>query len=311
MRKLLLIMLVLIIFSNTYAAKEVITVGSKTFTEQFLIGKITTIMLAQKGYTVNEKSNLTTNIIRTALLKGEIDIYWEYTGTGYKEFLEPGILKIAESEEAKLAIKKRGAVIMRDSDQLFQIVKSLDYLNNGVIWISKTEVTNSWSLVTNKDISEEYQLDKISNLKGNFKQLKVGMIHPFFHRNDGWKALTNHYDLMNPPNRLLFKSHNAIFNNLNAKVINIGIVYETDPHIKEYDLVVLKDDKKFFPFYNLVPVVKEKVLQKYPDLEKTLQKISSLLTQQIMVELNHKVDFDEKPIEEVAYAWLVKQKLIK
>lgn len=295
--------LFLIVLINFYTSasfaeekKGLIVVGSKEFTEQLILGKILARFLENQGYQIQEQPNLSLSKIRDKILNKEIDVCWEYTGTAYMayHFLED-------------------AKIYTNPQLLHETVKKVDDVL-GLVWLKPTSINNTWAFAMQKSQAQQLNIHNISQLAEAWNQkkpLRLGLTRTFYERNDGFKKLMKYYQFNVDKSNLTMWEHSGIHAAVARGQFTVGMVYGTDPQIKQFDLEILEDDKHFFPIYAPTPVIRKEFLDKYPELESLINQLPPLLTQESMIELNYKVDFEHKTLEDVALTWLKQQNLVK
>jgi osmoprotectant transport system substrate-binding protein len=269
-----------------------VTVGGKDFTEQLVIAEITKQLLEAKGFTVDKRDGMGTKIVRSALEGGEVDLYWEYTGTSLVTFN-----KVTE----KLS-----------PEETYARVKQLDG-EKGLVWLAPSSANNTYAMAIRKNNAKTDGMKTISDMAASYnagKPLAMGTTAEFPKRDDGLLGLQKTYS---------FEAGRE-----NVKPMNLGLAYQalangdldvvsaqaTDGLIAAMDLTLLKDDKNFFPNYALVPVVRKEVLEANPKLKEILESVSTKLDDSVMQKLNGKVDVDKKTIEEVAAGYLKEAGLI-
>lgn len=267
-------------------------VGSKEFTEQLVLGQITVQVLEDAGATVDDQTGITgTTNVRKALESGEIDMYWEYTGTGWAEILgnEPGD---APSDEAELY----DAVSEQDAE-------------NGIQWTALAPVNNTYALATSQAASDELGVTTLSDYaelaKSNPDDASLCAASEFIDRGDGLQGLQKTYGFELPESSLTEVDLGIIFTRVPEQdPCNFGEVFATDGRIPANDMVVLEDDKSFFVIYNLALTVDQKVFDDNPELEDIFTPIAEKLTTEELQQLNAQVDVDGLPVEQVAQKWL-------
>jgi osmoprotectant transport system substrate-binding protein len=267
------------------------TVGSKEFTEQLVLGQIARIALEEAGATVNDQIGLAgTAIVREALLAGEIDLYWEYTGTGW-------ITHLGETEP------------VQGSEEQYQAVAERDLEENGIRWLDPGPFDNTYAIAVHESAAEELGIERISDLQGlldeNPDEATFCIASEFATRDDGLPGLEEHYDIAFPEGNLVMLDEGAIYSEIaDRSNCNLGEVFATDGRIAFLDLVVLEDDQEFFPVYNPSVTVREEVVEEHPELEELFGDIASRLETETMQELNERVDEGAEFPEEVAEDWL-------
>ncbi len=270
-----------------------ITVAGKNFTEQLILGNMLATVLSTAGADVTNQSNTPgSNGVREALLNGNIDVSFEYTGTGWLSYL--GHQKPIPGAEAQYEA-------VRDED-----------LDNGLTWLPPAPMNNTYAFAIREDKAKELNITKLSQLAGLPKEeLTFCVESEFASRNDGFPNMLTTYDLK--------KSDLAEVTTLDTGVVyqatadgdcNFGEVFTTDGRILALDLRVLEDDKGYFPLYNVTQVIQTDLLKAHPELKEIFAKINPKITNDTMLELNAKVDVDGLDPAVVAKEWLVKEGLL-
>jgi osmoprotectant transport system substrate-binding protein len=275
-------------------AKGKITVGGKDFTEQQVLAKITGIYLKEKGYDVEEASNMGSTVVRTALENGQIDVYWEYTGTG---------LVVYQKQEVET-----------DPDKAYEKVKENDK-ENGIAWLNKANFNNTYAILMKKELADELGIKTISDLADlvnkDADKYKFASNAEFYARDDGMKGLQKHYGFEFPAKNVVKMDSGLLYNALKDGQVDVSVGFATDGRIRGFDLVALEDDQLFFPAYNGAPVVKQEVIDKYPEITDLLNELAGRLDTEIMMGLNYSVDVEHKDVTEISRKWLEDQGLIK
>ena len=263
-----------------------ITVGSKNFTEQKVLGEIYAQGLEAAGYTVKKDLNLgDEKIQQKALTNGDIDAAPEYTGTALLS-----LFGVASDE------------IPTDPAEAYEQVRA-DYEKEGLTAFPTTPYTNSNEVGLTKEKAEELGVSKISDLSDKAKDLTLYGTPECRQRKDCLLGLQQVYGLD-------FKQFVPVAIDLRHEVLTSGkadlsIVFTTDPQIKREGFVLLEDDKQMFPPYNVTFVVRNEVADEAgDDLETVVSQVQEGLTDEVMSELNARVDLDKKTPEEVAGEYL-------
>ena len=303
MKKILSLLIVLIIVAAAFsgcsktASKSdyVVKVGSKDFTEQLVLAQIAMQALEYNGIKTEDKSNVSgSDTCRKALESGEFDMYWEYTGTAWMMLLgnEP---------------------LVADSQQMWDKVKAADEKNN-IVWINYAPLNNTYALAMAQARSSELGITTYTQLgqyiKNNPGALVLACDHEFTARPDGLPGLVEMYGT-DFGDGISTMDMGIVFKTLADGQADVGMVFATDGRIKANNLIVLKDDKNFFPIYNAAPCVRKDAMDKVPKIADVLNPISAKLTDGIMQELNYKVDGDGMEPNEVAQEWLKQEGFIK
>ncbi|WP_052487281.1 glycine betaine ABC transporter substrate-binding protein [Gordoniibacillus kamchatkensis] len=276
------------------ASKGKVVIGGKDFTEQQILSKMTSIYLKENGYPVEEASNMGSTVVRNALENGQIDMYWEYTGTALVVYQK----QPAETDPAKAYDK----------------VKTKDK-ENKLAWLNKADFNNTYAILMRGDQAKELGIKSISDLaqymQKNGDKLKFASNAEFYAREDGMKGVEKKYGFSFPAKNVVKMDSGLLYNALKDKQVDVSVGFATDGRIKGFDLVALQDDKMFFPAYNAAPVVRQAALDKNPSLADLLNKLSDKLNTDTMIKLNYTVDVEHKDVAEVARQWLVSAQLIK
>lgn len=276
------------------ADKPEIIVSSKTFTEALLLGSLTHQYLEDLGYPVENKSGLgELAVVRPALEAGEINCYWEYTGTV--------LINVMEKEPSF------------DEKQCYEDVKEWDE-KNGIIWLDYAPLNNTYAIMVSKKAADQYNLKKTSDLVeaiNNGAKLQFVGAQEWVERPDGLKHWESVYDFTYPKNLISQAALNMGYEALKADKADAGLAFTTDPRVKAYGLVALEDDKSAFPVYNAAPLFRKEIIDAYPEIPEQMKKLSKLLDDETIMELNEQVDIDKKSVEEVAKNFLKENGLIK
>jgi osmoprotectant transport system substrate-binding protein len=268
------------------------TVGSKEFTEQIVLGQIAVQALAAAGADVGSLATITgTTNVRTALTAGEIDMYWEYTGTGWTTHLQH------ESAEAA-----------KDPTQLYQAVAQEDK-QNGVAWLSPAPLDNTYAIATADGRGQQLGVTNLSEYAAlvarDPAQARMCAAAEFLTRDDGFPGLEKAYGFDLPTDAVAELELSLIPPQVKTgENCNFGEVTATDGAVAANDLVVLDDDKQFFVAYNAAMTVRQDVLDQNPRLAEVFDPISKVLTTDMVRGLNERVDVGGELPEEVAEQFL-------
>lgn len=271
--------------------KNVFRIGSKNFTEQMILGNLIGDLLeAKTDLKVERHLNLGgTNVCFTALDTNEIDMYVEYTGTLYAEVLaNPPISDVVKVYDTS----------KKDIQEKYNIVL-----------LKQMNFNNGYSMAITKSLATKYKISKLSDLTNSGRLLRAGTTLEFLNRADGMASLEHAFDFK-------FKSAKGLdgasrYIALESGDVDIIDAFTTDGLLKKFDLVVLKDDKNFFPPYFAVPLVRSDVLKKHPEIVKPIEELGALLDDETMKGLNYQVEEQGKSPETVAHEFLVEKGLIK
>ncbi|HCX63078.1 glycine betaine ABC transporter substrate-binding protein [Sedimentibacter sp.] len=270
-------------------SSDTIKVGSKEFTEQLLLGKITVLALKDAGFKVDDKTGVAgSDKVRLALENGDFDLYWEYTGTAW--------LSQLQNEEP-----------ITDSQEAYEKVRDADE-ENGFIWLQYATLNNTYTLMMRREHSEDLGIKSISDLaeyiNENPGELLSAIDHEFSVRPDGYPGVQAHYGFNQSDDEIKIMDLGIMYKTLRENQVDVAMGFATDGRIAAFDLVNLEDDKYFFPVYNAAPVVRKDALEQHPEIKEILEKISPLLDSETMTKLNYEVDINEREPDEVAEEWL-------
>jgi osmoprotectant transport system substrate-binding protein len=274
------------------AEAQTVVVGGKNFTEQQIMAEMTTQLLKAKGFTVDKRSGLGTAPLRQAQEAGQIDVYWEYTGTSLITFN-----KVTEKLDAAATYAK---------------VKELDAAK-GLVWLNPSKANNTYALAMRKADAAAKGITSLSDLAAKVKggqALKFGCNAEFYARPDGLSPLQKTYGFEFGRESTVRMDTGLIYQALRDSQVDVGLVFATDGRVPAFDFVILTDDKGFFPTYAMTPVVRKEALDKNPKLGEALNALSAKLDDSTMARLNASVDVDKKSVEEVAAGFLKAQSLV-
>ena len=267
-----------------------VVVGGKNFTEQQLMAEMTAQLLKAKGFTVDKRAGLGTAALRQAQEAGQVDVYWEYTGTSLITFN-----KIADKLDAAATYAR---------------VKELDAAK-GLVWLNPSRANNTYALaMRSADMKGVSSLsDLAAKLKGG-EALKFGCNAEFYARPDGLSPLQTTYGFEFGRENVVRMDTGLVYQALRDKQVDVGLVFATDGRVPAFGFTILRDDKGFFPTYAMTPVARKEALDKSPKLAEALNALSAKLDDSVMAKLNASVDVDKKTVEEVATGFLKGMALI-
>jgi len=269
-----------------------VTVGSKEFTEQLILGQITLQALEAAGATVNDQTGLAGTVAaREALEAGEIDMYWEYTGTAW-------ITHLGETRP------------IADRQEQFDVVAERDLEENNIEWLAPpSPANNTYTLAVRSEAAGELGVEKLSDIgrliEENPEEATICVGTEFSTRDDGLPGLEEAYGFQFPSDNVVRIDEGQIYQETDrGERCNLGEVFQTDGRVQALDLTLLEDDEKFFPNYNPALNVRKEVMDQYPGMEEVFAPISEALTTKELQELNRKVDVDGELPDGVAEDWL-------
>ncbi|UOK73703.1 glycine betaine ABC transporter substrate-binding protein (plasmid) [Ancylobacter polymorphus] len=274
------------------ASAATIVVGGKNYTEQQLMAEMTAQLLKAKGFEVDKRAGLGTAPLRQAQENGQIDVYWEYTGTSLITFN-----KITDKLDAAGTYAK---------------VKELDAAK-GLVWLDPSKANNTYAFAMRAADAKAKDIVSISDLSAKIKggdKLTFGSNAEFYARPDGLKPLEDSYGFSFGRDSVKRMDTGIVYQALKDGQVDVGLVFATDGRIPAFDFVVLKDDKGYFPTYAMTPVIRKQVLDANPQLAEILNGLSAKLDDATMAKLNASIDVDKKTVEEAAASFLKQQGLI-
>jgi osmoprotectant transport system substrate-binding protein len=270
---------------------QVVRVGSKNFTEQFIVAEIYAQALDNAGIKAQTRTNLgATLIAHAALLNGDIDLYPEYTGTAMAHVVKGDLSGSAE--------------------QTYQTVKNYYERNLHLTLLEPTHINNGYAIIVLPETATKYKLKTLSDLGPASKNLSFGAEGSFADRSDGLPGMSRVYGIHFKDFRNLAKL-GIRYSALTSKNIDVSFGFTTDWQIAEDGLVVLSDDKHLFPPYFLVPVIRQDTLARNPKIADVLNKVSSLLTNENMRAMNAAVERDKEEPKDVAAEFLKGKGLLR
>jgi osmoprotectant transport system substrate-binding protein len=264
-----------LMFSGCMPKSSGLTVGSKNFTEQLVLGELLAQSLARAtSLPIDRRFYLAgTYICHQALLAGRIDMYVEYTGTA--------LVAILKEQPAS------------DHAAVFNKVKDLYARRFGLEVLPSLGFDNTFAMVMRGADARRLRLKTLSDAAAISRQLRLGVGYEFIERPDGYKGLAAKYNLKfaeAPRVMDLGLLYRALQNNQ----VDIVAGSNTDGLIAALDLVVLEDDRHYFPPYDAVPIVRRATLDHHPEIASALQKLSGHITADDMRRMNYAVDGEKK-----------------
>ncbi|WP_458526318.1 glycine betaine ABC transporter substrate-binding protein [Onishia taeanensis] len=275
----------------TAQANEIV-VGGKNFTEQQILASMTSQYLDGLGYDVEERAGMGSAVLRQAQENGQIDLYWEYTGTSL--------------------INYNDVTERLSPEETYTRVKELD-AEKGLVWLAPSDANNTYALAMREDDAEARGIATLSDLAqavNDDEGLTFALNAEFYAREDGWRPLQQAYDFRVGRGDVKRMDSGLVYQALRDAQVDVGLVFATDGRIPAFDFQVLEDDQNYFPAYALTPVVREETLSANPKLEAQMDELSSLLDDATMSGLNASVDVDKETIERVAETFLKENDLL-
>jgi len=261
--------------------QSTVIVGAKHFNEGYILSEIMAQLLEDRGFAVERKFGLGgTKICFDALVNGEIDLYPEYSGT-----VAQAILKLP----SQVSYSELQQILQRDHH--LELLDSFGF-------------NNTYALALSRSVAEQLELNRMSDLS-KFPNLRFGLSYEFLNRQDGWPGLAKAYHLSAQPVGI---EHGLAYQAIRDNKIAVTDVYSTDGDIKKYDLLVLEDDRHYFPTYLAAPLVRAD-LDAY--VKEILKELAGTLTETEMQSLNAEVLIGNKSFAEVAQQFLSVEGLLQ
>jgi len=272
-----------------------VSVASKPWTEQLILGNMLLDLFEQHDIPTEDRLGLgESDVIRPALHNGEVDIYWEYTGTT--------LLTLMHHEP------------VGDAEEAYQLVKDWDKEENDVAWLDYSEANNAYVLIMRAEHAEEIGVENISDLSAyindNPGELMLGCNEVFYEREDGIRGLEDVYGFEFGMDNITFLGTGLYYTALREGETDVSEGFGTDGRIPAFDLMIVEDDQNFFPVYNPAPIIRQETLDAYPEIEEMLKELTELLDHETLMRLNEEVDLEEIEPEQVAETFLRENGLI-
>jgi osmoprotectant transport system permease protein len=273
----------------TFSNKKIITIATKPMTEQYVLGNMLKILIEKDS---NYKVKLIqgvgggTSNIEPALEKGEIDLYPEYTGTGWN-----------------MVLKKGG---LYTEDKFEELEKG--YQKKGLTWTTMIGFNNTYGIAVRRELAKRYGLENYSDLSKVARKLVFGGEYDFFARADGFNAFCSTYNLKFK--RTMDMDIGLKYKAIKQKSIDVMNIFTTDGQLAKANVVVLKDDLNFYPSYKSGIVARKDVLVNNQNLKNLIGKLNNLITDSEMVKMNYRVEVLKENPKEVAKDFLKEKMLL-
>ena len=275
---LLALFIGLVLLSGCESKKDTIHIATKPMSEQFILGEMLALLIEENSdlhVKITKGVGGGTSNIHPAMVKGDFDLYPEYTGTGW------------------LVILKKDTLL--PLDQLFSELQKEYSREYGLKWVAPYGF-------------KKYNLKTFSDLALYPDLFTFGAEYDFYEINDGYADLCAYYNLKFKKN--LDMDIGLKYEAMKSGKIDVINIFTTDGQLSHANLTVLKDDKHFFPSYYCATIVREETLKEHPELERILEKMNGILTDQEMADMNYKVDVEHRTEREVAVEFLKKKGLL-
>jgi|SRR5690625_595352 len=270
-----------------------ITIGAQTYTETKILAHMYKELIEdQTDLSVTVKPDLATSpIVLEGMQNGEYDLSIQYTGTAISSFTD-----IDNPQDSDATLQQAKDFFSGD-DFNFKVYDPLGF-------------ANTYAFTVQKEIADEYGLEKVSDLEGISDQFDAGFDTAWLEReNDGYPAFIDTYEFEFGDTKPM--EIGLVYDAVKNKDVDIVLAYSTDPRIVAYDLVILEDDKNFFPPYDATPTIRQEVIDENPEVEDAIETLIGQFDEEIIGDLNGKVDLDKEEIEDVAHEYLKSEGFIE
>ncbi|WP_030943565.1 glycine betaine ABC transporter substrate-binding protein [Streptomyces sp. NRRL S-646] len=273
-----------------------LTVTSKEFTEQLILGAMMGIAFQAAGADVLDRTGIQGSIgAREAVKSGDADGMYEYTGTAWITY-------------------QGNSKPIPDPQKQWQAVHDAD-LKNGLTWLPPSQLNNTYALAMNQANFKKYGTRTLSDVAALAKKdpgaVTLCVESEFANRADGLPGMEKAYGMSVPAKNVTQMDTGIIYTQVKKGSCTYGEVFTTDGRIKSMNLAVMEDDKKFFPNYNVAPEINTKALTKWPAIARVLDPVTKRLNNTVARTLNAKVDVDGEDPHQVALEWMKAEGFVK
>jgi osmoprotectant transport system substrate-binding protein len=272
-----------------------ITVGSKNFTEQYVLGELYAQALEANGFNAETELDLgSAAIADKALQNGQIDLYPEYTGTALVE-----IFKESEQPQTPEATYQKAKQLYAERDPADTM-------------LAPAQFNNTYGIFVRKEVSEQQNLKTLADLAEASPELTFVSFSEFQNRSDGYPNMQKNYEGLDFGEVKIVNSIGGpIYQGVLQGEGDAGVGFTTDGQLASDELAVMEDPKSIWPFYYPAPVVRSDVLKENPKMEEVLNSVSETLDAETMRELNAQVDIEQEDPDVVAAEYLKEQGLVE
>jgi osmoprotectant transport system substrate-binding protein len=267
-------------FAGSCTSKDAkVRIGSKDFTENLILAELYALALEDAGIKVDRKFDLASSVVHTAIVSDEIDLYPEYTGTGLL-----AVLKLP---------------LITEPEEVYDTVRTEYEKRFDIIWLNYAQANDGQGIIVTKAASDRYGILNISDLQRNAANIRFASQGEFDEREDALPGLAKVYGPFN------WKSSNVYSNALKYQVLLSGDAdaapaWTTEGTLADPSFVLLDDDKHVWPPYNIAPVVRKSVLEKYPKIADVLNRVNAKIDTKTITGLNAQVDIYKREYADVA-----------
>lgn len=285
-------LVVALALSASAQERPTLVVGGKNFTEQYIVAHMVAELLKANGFSVEVKTGLAAgDVIFNALLRGDIDMYVEYSGTAWAGFL------------------KQPIEVGVDPDVLYEETAKGLKEQFGLEFLPTMGFSNTYVFAVTREFAEQHNVSKVSDLIPIANRFTLGGTLAFMgDRPDGVRGAEAVYGFKFRRNRAM--DHALLFQALQLRQVDVIVPFSTDGQIAAMDLVMLEDDRGAFPPYHAGVLVRGDILEKHPEVRSILSVLEGLIDEPTMAELNYQVDGHRRDEREVALEFLREKGLI-
>ncbi|MCF6136205.1 glycine betaine ABC transporter substrate-binding protein [Pseudalkalibacillus berkeleyi] len=269
-----------------------LVISGKKWTEQYILPHLLAEYIkGNTDYEVEVKEALgEVDVLTKAMEGGDIDMYVEYSGTGY------------------LAVLKEEYNPDQTAEDIYEATKKGYKKEKGIVWLPPLGFENNYALAMTEETYKDLGVKTTSELAAKSDGLIIGAPPEFYERPDGMDPFVKKYDLS-------FKKEESLDPNLMYRAVKDGEVdvitaFTTDGRIPRFNLKTVEDDKNFFPPYYAAPIIRQEALDKFPDVEKVMKELEGKISSEDMAKMNAKVDIDNEDPKQVAIDFLKEKGLI-
>lgn len=259
--------------------KPTIKIGSKDFTESLILSELYAIALEKKGYKVERKFNLSSAVVNTSLVNGDIDFYPEYTGTALISILK---------EQPRF-----------DSKEVYDEVAAKYKEKFKLIWLEPSVANDGQGLVISKTASSKYNIHNITDLQKNAGKIRFASQGQFDERADGMQSLVKTYGAFKFKNEKIY-DNGLKYDVLHNDKADLAVAYTTEGQLNKDEFVLLQDDKHAWPPYNIAPVIRQNILEANPEIKAILNNVTRKIDNKTIIKLNYEVDVNKTEYTQVA-----------
>lgn len=278
--------------------KGPVTVASKIDTEGALLGNMIVHVLEANGFEVVDNTEFgTTDVIRKAITSAEIDIYPEYTGNG--AFFYPDSPRD----------------VWKSPEEGYQTVKELDMEANELVWLQPAPANNTWAIAVRRDLAEQENLETLEDMAAYVREggsFKLAASEEFVSREDVLPSFEETYNFdLNDSQLLTFSGGNTATTTQAAARetdgVNASMAYGTDGRLRALGLKVMRDSQGVMPVYEPAPLVRNEVMEQYPEIAELLNPVFQSLDLETLQSLNSQIAVEGRDASQVAREYLVEQ----